>query len=139
MGQTIAEKILAAHCGRESVRPGEFISAQVDLVLASELSGIVAIREFERLEGARVFDPQKVVLVFDHFTPNKDIASAEIVRECREFALRHGVRYYDVGAETPESVHRDRLQDPAVHQYHIPVYHGLEQARNRHAGVYGST
>src|SRR3990167_4379639 len=48
-------------------------------------------------------------------------------------------RYHDIGAETPESVHRDRLQDPDVHQYHIHVYHGLEQARNRHAGVYGST
>ncbi len=97
MGHTIAEKILAAHCDRQSVRPGEFITARIDLVIASELSGIVAIREFERLEGARVFDPGKVVFVFDHFTPNKDIASAEIVRECREFALRHEVPFYDVG------------------------------------------
>lgn len=97
MGQTIAEKILAAHAGRASVRPGEFLNASVDLVLASELSGVVALREFERIEGARVFDPNKVVFVFDHFTPNKDIASAEIVRECRAFALRTGIRYYDVG------------------------------------------
>jgi len=97
MGQTLAEKILAAHCDRETVRPGEFINARVDLVLASELSGIVALREFERFEGARIFDPRKVVFVFDHFTPNKDIDSAEIVRECREFALRTGIRYYDVG------------------------------------------
>jgi len=97
MAQTIAEKILAAHSDRETVRPGEFINARVDLVLASELSGIVALREFERFAGARIFDPRKVVFVFDHFTPNKDIDSAEIVRECREFALRTGIRYYDVG------------------------------------------
>lgn len=97
MGQTIAEKILAAHCDRASVRPGEFINARVDLVIASELSGIVSIRDFERFEGARIFDQRKVVLVFDHFTPNKDIASAEIVRECREFAVSHGIPYFDVG------------------------------------------
>ena len=97
MGQTMVEKILARSSGRESVRPGEFITAEVDLVIASELSGIVALREFERFEGATVFDPKKVVLVFDHFTPNKDIASAEIVRECREFARLHGIPYYDVG------------------------------------------
>jgi 3-isopropylmalate/(R)-2-methylmalate dehydratase large subunit len=97
MAQTLAEKILAAHAGRESVRPGEFINAQVDLVLASELSGVVALREFNRFAGARIFDPRKVVFVFDHFTPNKDIASAEIVRECREFAIRTGIRYFDVG------------------------------------------
>jgi len=97
MGQTIAEKILAAHCGRERVTPGEYINATVDLVLASELSGVVSIREFEAWEGASVWDPERVVLVFDHFTPNKDIASAEIVRECRDFAKRHGVIYYDVG------------------------------------------
>ena len=96
-GQTIAEKILAAHCGREKVVPGEYINAEVDLVLASELSGIVSIREFEKWKGATIWDPKKVVLVFDHFTPNKDISSAEIVRECREFAKRHGVIYYDVG------------------------------------------
>lgn len=97
MGQTLAEKLLAAHCDRETVRPGEFINARVDLVLASELSGIVALTEFERFTGARIFDPRKVVFVFDHFTPNKDIDSAEIVRRCREFALRTGIRYYDVG------------------------------------------
>lgn len=96
-GLTLAQKILAAHCDREEVWPGEFINARVDLVLASELSGIVALREFERFEGARVFDPGKVVFVFDHFTPNKDIESAEIVRQCREFALRTGIRFYDVG------------------------------------------
>jgi len=97
MQMTLAQKILASKCGREEVSPGEFISARVDLVLASELSGVVAIEEFERIRGARIFDPDKVVLVMDHFTPNKDIESAEIVKRCREFAVEHGVRFYDVG------------------------------------------
>jgi 3-isopropylmalate/(R)-2-methylmalate dehydratase large subunit len=97
MGHTLAEKILAAKCDREEVFPGEFINAKVDLVLASELSGVLAIEEFEKIRGARIFDPQKVVLVMDHFTPNKDIKSAEIVKRCREFARAHGVRFYDVG------------------------------------------
>lgn len=97
MGHTVAEKILAEKAGQEQVSPGEFINAQVDLVLASELSGIVAIEEFEKIRGARVFDPEKVVLVMDHFTPAKDIESAEIVKRCRAFAEEHGVRFYDVG------------------------------------------
>jgi 3-isopropylmalate/(R)-2-methylmalate dehydratase large subunit len=98
MGMTIAEKILAAHCDQPQVRPGQFINARVDLVLASELSGVLAIEEFEKIQSAeRVFDGDKVVFVFDHFTPNKDIKSAEIVRRCREFSQRTGIRYYDVG------------------------------------------
>jgi 3-isopropylmalate/(R)-2-methylmalate dehydratase large subunit len=97
MGHTLAEKILAAKCGREEVFPGEFITARVDLVLASELSGVVAIEEFEKIKGAHIFDPDRVVLVMDHFTPSKDIKSAEIVKRCRAFARQHGVRFYDVG------------------------------------------
>ena len=97
MGHTLAEKILAVKAGRDEVFPGEFINARVDLVLASELSGVVAIEEFGKIRGATIFDPSKVVLVMDHFTPNKDIQSAEIVKRCREFAHQHGVRFYDVG------------------------------------------
>ena len=97
MGHTLAEKILAVKAGKEEVFPGEFINARVDLVLASELSGVVAIEEFGKIRGATIFDPSKVVLVMDHFTPNKDIQSAEIVKRCREFAREHGVRFYDVG------------------------------------------
>lgn len=97
MGHTATEKLLAAKCGKAEVFPGDFISAQVDLVLASELSGIVAIEQFEKIKGARIFDPDKVVLVMDHFTPSKDIQSAEIVKRCRQFARQHGVRFFDVG------------------------------------------
>lgn len=97
MGHTLAEKILAEKCDQPSVYPGQFINARVDLVLASELSGVLAIEEFEKIRGARIFDPQKVVFVMDHFTPAKDIKSAEIVKRCREFAAQHGIRFYDVG------------------------------------------
>ncbi len=84
MAMTLAEKILAAHCDRTEVHPGEFINARVDLVLASELSGVVIVEEFEKLHGGKIFDPQRVVFVMDHFTPAKDIQSAEIVRRwCR--------------------------------------------------------
>ncbi|UCG25278.1 MAG: 3-isopropylmalate dehydratase large subunit [Chloroflexota bacterium] len=97
MAQTLAEKILASKCDKDDVRAGQFINARVDLVLASELSGILAIEEFLKIKGARIFDPEKVVLVMDHFTPAKDIKSAEIVKRCREFAREHKVRFYDVG------------------------------------------
>lgn len=97
MAHTIAEKILASKCGREEVFPGEFITAKVDLVLASELSGVVAIEEFKKVKGAKIFDPEKVVFVMDHFTPNKDIKTAEIVKECRAFAREQGIRFFDVG------------------------------------------
>lgn len=97
MAHTIAEKILAAKSNREEVFPGEFITAKVDLVLASELSGVVAIEEFRKVKGASIFDPEKVVFVMDHFTPNKDIESAEIVKECRAFAREHGIKFFDVG------------------------------------------
>ena len=97
MSHTLAEKILATKCGGEEVYPGQFINARVDLVLASELSAVVAIEEFHKIRGARIFDPHKVVFVMDHFTPAKDIQSAEIVKRCREFAREHHIRFYDVG------------------------------------------
>lgn len=97
MAHTISEKILADKCGKEEVFPGEFINAKVDVVLASELSGVLAVDEFDKIKGARVFDPEKIVFVMDHFTPAKDIKSAEIVKRCREFAREHGIRFYDVG------------------------------------------
>ena len=77
-GQTLAEKLLAAHCGREEVSVGEFINARVDLVLANDITAPLAIKEFQRLGVSRVFDPGKVVMVPDHFCPGKDIPSAEL-------------------------------------------------------------
>ncbi len=97
MGYTLAEKILSSKSELDNVQAGQFINARVDLVLASELSGILAIEEFQKIKGARIFDPEKIVLVMDHFTPAKDIKSAEIVKRCREFAREHHIRFYDVG------------------------------------------
>jgi 3-isopropylmalate/(R)-2-methylmalate dehydratase large subunit len=94
----MTEKILAAHAGLSEVRPGQIINAKVDLVLANELSAIVAIEEFGKIQGAKnVFDPQKIVIVPDHFTPNKDIQSAKVAKKVREFALEHNTLYYEVG------------------------------------------
>ncbi len=94
---TITEKIIAAHSGKESVSPGEFVDSNVDLVLANDITGPLAIEEFEKAGAKKVFNPEKIVLVPDHFTPCKDIKSAELVKCLREFAGKHGVRFYEIG------------------------------------------
>lgn len=98
MGMTITEKILAAHAGKESVEPGELIEAQVDLVLGNDITAPIAIQEFRDLGIPKVFDNEKIALIPDHFTPNKDIKSAEQVKVLREFAREQNIRhFYDVG------------------------------------------
>ncbi|MDY6911082.1 MAG: 3-isopropylmalate dehydratase large subunit [Chloroflexota bacterium] len=94
---TIVEKILAAHCDRQKVSPGELINVRVDLVLSNDITAPIAIREFERIGVKKVFDPQKVVMVPDHFVPNKDIPSAEQAKMMRDFALAQGLVYFEVG------------------------------------------
>ena len=94
---TLAEKILAAHSDKKKVSPGDFISVRVDLILANDITAPIAIREFQRIGLKRVFDSQKVVMVPDHFVPNKDIASAEQAKLMREFAREQGVIYFEVG------------------------------------------
>ncbi|MDD3819133.1 MAG: 3-isopropylmalate dehydratase large subunit, partial [Actinomycetota bacterium] len=74
--QTIAQKILASHCGREYVSEGEIVNADVDIVLGNDITLPLAIEEFNKIGVGRVFDINKVVVVPDHFTPNKDIKSA---------------------------------------------------------------
>jgi 3-isopropylmalate/(R)-2-methylmalate dehydratase large subunit len=99
MGMTITEKILAGHAGRERVAPGELVNCRLDLVLANDITAPLAIQEFRKLDLRKVFDPGRVVLVMDHFTPNKDIKSAEQCLVIREFAREFGiVNYFDVGA-----------------------------------------
>jgi 3-isopropylmalate/(R)-2-methylmalate dehydratase large subunit len=93
----LAEKILAAHAGKNEVAPGEFISTAVDMVLSNDITAPIAIKEFYRLGVSRVFDPSKIVMVADHFVPNKDIPSAEQAKMMREFCLEQGIRFYDVG------------------------------------------
>ena len=95
---TLAEKILAAHAGLEKVSPGQLIRVPVDLVLANDITAPIAIREFERIGVGKVFDRSKVVLVADHFVPNKDIKSAEQCKVMRDFARAQRLaHYYDVG------------------------------------------
>lgn len=99
MGMTMTQKILAKHAGLESVEAGQLIEANVDLTLANDITGPVAIREMEKAGFDKVFDRTKIALVMDHFAPNKDIKSAEQCLECREFAKKHQiVNFYDVGA-----------------------------------------
>ncbi len=93
----LAEKILAAHAGKKVVSPGEFINASVDLVLSNDITAPIAINEFRRLGVAKVFNPSKIVMVADHFVPNKDILSAEQARQMREFCHEQGIKFYDVG------------------------------------------
>ncbi len=98
LGMTMAQKILAAHAGLKKVETGQIINAQVDLVLANELSAVTAIQEFRKIKGAtRVFDPKKVVIVQDHFVPSKDIRSAQVGQVVRKFAQEQKCQYYEVG------------------------------------------
>jgi 3-isopropylmalate/(R)-2-methylmalate dehydratase large subunit len=94
---TLVEKILAAHAGKSKVSPGEFLNVRVDVILANDITAPIAIREFKRLGLKKVFDPQKVVMVPDHFVPAKDIASAEQVKVMRQFAQEQGVIYFETG------------------------------------------
>jgi len=95
---TMAQKILAAHAGRSHVEIGELIDVQVDIVLANDITAPIAIKEFSRLGIDQVFDRERIVLVPDHFAPNKDIKSAEQCKILRDFAHRQGlVNYFEVG------------------------------------------
>jgi len=94
---TLAEKILAAHTDRKKVSPGEFINVRVDLILANDITAPIAIKEFQRVGIDKVFDPNKVVMVPDHFMPNKDIASAEQAKVMRDFAREQGIIHFEVG------------------------------------------
>lgn len=95
---TITEKILAAHAGLDWVEPGQLINAKVDIALGNDITAPIAIREFRRAGAAKVFDRERVVLVADHFAPNKDILSAIQCQTLRQFAQEHNlVHFYDGG------------------------------------------
>ncbi|GAF25473.1 3-isopropylmalate dehydratase large subunit [Moorella thermoacetica Y72] len=98
MGMTITEKILAAHAGLKAVEPGQLINAKVDLALGNDITAPLAIQEFKKLGVKKVFDPERVVLVPDHFTPAKDIKSAEQAKILRDFAREQGLtHYFEIG------------------------------------------
>ncbi|MEE9200756.1 MAG: 3-isopropylmalate dehydratase large subunit [Candidatus Brocadiales bacterium] len=91
---TLAEKIIAVHTDRSAVRAGEFVYAGVDFCLGNDITAPIAIKEFEGAGIDRVFDSKRIALVPDHFTPNKDIASAEQVQTLRRFAEKHRLEYF---------------------------------------------
>ncbi len=98
MAMTITEKILAAHAGRDSVEPGELIMARLDVLLANDVTAPIGIEEFRKAGAKGVFDKDKVVMVADHFVPNRDIKSAQQCKMMREFAREQGLtNYFDVG------------------------------------------
>lgn len=98
MGMTLSQKILAAHAGLKEVKAGQLINAKLDLVLANDITGPVAIKEFKKTGQNSVADGKKIALVMDHFAPNKDIKSAQQCKTCREFANEQNIEnFFDVG------------------------------------------
>ncbi|NLG11309.1 MAG: 3-isopropylmalate dehydratase large subunit, partial [Coriobacteriaceae bacterium] len=94
---TMTQKILAAHCERDSLAPGELVLCDLDRILGNDITAPVAIEEFRRMDTG-VFDAQKISLVMDHFAPNKDIKSAINCKLCRDFATEQGIEgFYDGG------------------------------------------
>ena len=98
MGMTMTQKILAAHAGLDSVVAGQLINAKLDMVLGNDVTSPVAINEMNKFGIDKVFDKTRISLVMDHFTPNKDIQSAQNCKQVREFAAKNDIlHYYDVG------------------------------------------
>lgn len=97
MTRTITEKIIAAHAEADEVRPGQLVEVEVDLALANDITAPLAIEVFRSSGVTRVFDPGRIALVPDHFVPNKDIRSAEMVQMVRRFAQEQGIeRFFDL-------------------------------------------
>ena len=98
MGMTMTQKILAKHAGVPSVEAGQLIEAKLDLVLGNDITAPVAITEFDKAGLTQVFDKDKIAIVLDHSTPCKDIKSAQLCAQAREFANRFSItHFYDVG------------------------------------------
>jgi len=98
MGMTITEKILARNAGLDSVKPGTLLNAKLDIAMGNDITAPIAIDLFRKSGAKKVFDKNRVVLVLDHFIPNKDIKSATQAKMIREFALEYGiVNFFDSG------------------------------------------
>ena len=93
MSQTITQKILGRHCDKSAVAPGEFIWARVDFTLGNDITAPISIDEFERSGFHKVFDRKKIALIPDHFTPAKDIKSAQQAKKLKEFAAKHKIKH----------------------------------------------
>lgn len=95
---TMIEKILAAHSDRKELKPGEIVNARVDLVLGNDITTPVAVEEFEKIGVEKVFDQDRIAIVPDHFTPNKDIKAAEQVNRIRKFARKYEIKnFFEIG------------------------------------------
>ena len=98
MGMTITQKILAAHAGLPEVKAGQLITAKTDIVLSNDITGPVAIREMKKVGITDVFDKDKIAIIPDHFSPTKDIKSAEQCKVIRDFSREKNIKhYYEVG------------------------------------------
>lgn len=98
MAMTMTQKILAAHAGLDKVEAGQLIRCKLDMVLGNDVTTPVAINEFEKAGFTGVFNNEKISMVMDHFTPNKDIKSAAHTKQCRDFASKLKIKnYFDVG------------------------------------------
>ncbi len=97
MGNTITEKILMAHTGLKKITPGQLINAKVDIALGNDITAPIAVKEFDKAGGKKVFNKNKIALVLDHFTPNKDINSAQQCKAVREFARKHKITHFYEG------------------------------------------
>lgn len=98
MGVTITEKILAVHSGCDIVKPGELINCEIDTVMCHDVTTTPAIDMLEKNDITKIFDPERVVIMPDHFIPNKDIKSAEMVARIRRWAQAQGItNFYDIG------------------------------------------
>ena len=98
MSMTMTQKILARHAGLDHVDVGQLIEAKVDLVLGNDITTPVAITEFEKAGFTQVFDKEKIAIVLDHYTPCKDIKSAQLCKQARDFARKHAItNFFDVG------------------------------------------
>jgi 3-isopropylmalate/(R)-2-methylmalate dehydratase large subunit len=98
MGMTITEKILAAHSGRDTVVPGEIVNAKLDLIVCHDVTTPPAVQMLKKLGINKIFDPSKILVTPDHFVPNKDIKSAELSKQLREWRIEQGIeRYYEIG------------------------------------------
>jgi len=99
VGYTITEKILLAHTDLKDIAPGQLINARVDIALGNDITAPIAIREFRAAGGKKVFNREKIALVLDHFTPNKDISSDQQCKAVREFAVEQGIVHFYEGGQ----------------------------------------
>ncbi len=131
MSQTIAEKILAAHSGNKTVSPGQLIEASIDLCFGNDITAPIAIQRFRETGIKNVFDKQKVMIIPDHLTPNKDIKAAEQTKMMREFAQEQALsNYFEVG--------RIGIEHVFIHEQGLALPGMLIVGADSHSCTYGA-